>query len=552
MSWWIRIRRAEFKRAIFLWGVVIFLAFLATFVPFLGHFFNISVDGIYHLSRFQQISDVLKSHNFPQVVNFKYISRNSFAGVAINSFYPWLTGLIFIIPNMLLHNPIWGLACGYFILNLITILSIGRLLSYLKLNSFSIFTGIIIYEFNSFHFIDMYSRVALGEAIAYAFFPIVLLGLMMIDNQDKNGYLVLSLGMGLIINTHILSFLFAVGLVVGYIFFAIFSKRKNMANKLFQIFTAAGLSFVLGFYVIYNNLFLSIRNVISLPAKYLVPLDANSSLQALLSNSMEEHQTSAWHLGLPVTVLIFILFILSFQKDRRIWKNWVLISSVLYLLLFSWLPFDILKNNPLETIQFMGRILCIVALLFSVGVGYFVQAKEIRYRTFGIVNMLIVIFTLAAMHQLHYNYLAPSTSHVAINSKNYYSLLENSSTFDDFLPAKHIKQSNILSTNSQFRLIAQKSEINSVSYSIESKEFTLLKLPVVTYNGLNYKVYNNGTPIRINPGQILEIPIHSGRNNITVKSIGNYHMLAFLITALGFVGVISSFIILRHRGESKR
>lgn len=142
--------------------VVFGLAIISTIIPFLSHFYNISPDGIYHLARFQSIADSLKNNELPNTLNFKYISQNSAAGVAINSLYPWLTGLIFIIPNLLFQNPMWGLAAGFLILNIITILTIKSLISYVSSNRLFIYTGITIYQFNNYHFIDMYSRSAIG------------------------------------------------------------------------------------------------------------------------------------------------------------------------------------------------------------------------------------------------------------------------------------------------------------------------------------------------------------------------------------------------------
>lgn len=125
--------------------LVIGLGVISTIIPFLNHFYNISSDGIYHLARFQSIADSLKDNLIPTTLNFKYVAHNSAIGVAINSLYPWLTGLIFIIPNLIFQNPIWGLGAGFLVLNIITILTTKSLIQYVSSNRLIIYTGIIIY-----------------------------------------------------------------------------------------------------------------------------------------------------------------------------------------------------------------------------------------------------------------------------------------------------------------------------------------------------------------------------------------------------------------------
>ena len=93
--------------------LIVVLGIIATIVPFLSHFYNISTDGVYHLARFQSIADSLKDNSIPNTLNFKYVSQNSAIGVAINSLYPWLTGLIFIIPNLIFQKSHMGVSSWF-------------------------------------------------------------------------------------------------------------------------------------------------------------------------------------------------------------------------------------------------------------------------------------------------------------------------------------------------------------------------------------------------------------------------------------------------------
>lgn len=516
------------------------LALIATYPAFLGHFLNTSHDGIYHLGRLQQISDTLKEGKIPQVVNFNYISLNSYRGVAINSFYPWLTGLIFIVPYMILHNPMWALVCGFVILNFLTIFCIQKLLTYLNIHKLALYTGIIIYEFNNFHMLDLYSRMAIGEAIAYAFFPLVILGLLMINRHNKRGYLVLGLAMGLLINTHILSFTMALLLVIVYGLFTCF-KRTDITFKFIQIIKAGIIGLILGFYIIYNIISITIQNSYLKPLKLIIPLNANDTFHALLANSIADYQISAWNLGLPVTAILIVLFIIGLVKTTNSWQKWIISSGLLYCVLFSWLPFNIIATSPISLFQFLGRIIVVVALFLAIGASLFVQEINLHRSSVAIINIFIVAFSITATYNFHYTYSYQQTDHVKITNSNYYDVLNNTATFRDYLPTKSKQSTVSVLQNINFKkisILSEKATASSVAYRIHSNSHQYITLPVVLYKGLNYEVYTNKQTRKISENNIVRVKVIPGNNDIIVKSIGNYHLFALLISLLGFIGML--------------
>lgn len=521
--------------------ILLCLALIASYVPFLGHFVNISHDGVYHLARFQQITEAFKAGEIPQVLNFKYVSPSSYSGVAINSFYPWITGLIFIIPNLIFHNPLWAIACGYVILNFITLLSIHQLLTYLKVNGLALYTGIIIYEFNNFHMLDLYSRMAIGEVIAYAFFPLVILGLLMIEHHNKYGYLFLGLSLGLIINTHILSFIIALILVVIYGLIIIF-KRTDFKYKFIQLIKAGITSFILGFYVIYNIIFISMNNGFLSPPKYITPLNPDNTLQAILSSSLAEQQSAAWNLGAPVTILLLSLFILSLFKSATAWKRWIIASAILFFIIFSWLPYNLIATSPIGLIQFTARLLAIVVLLMAIGSSLFIQKGYLRWSSITIINIFIIAVSLTATYNFHYNYLYQNTGgHVKLSSSNYYQTLETTHTFTDYLPTKN-KQSKIVALNgvdfNKATIVSKTTTIDSVSFKINSKSNQTITLPVALYKDLHYVIYTNGNKMSVSKSNIATVKVKTGTNKIVVKSIGNYHLFALIISLFSLIGLL--------------
>lgn len=529
--------------------LIVALGVIATIVPFLSHFYNISTDGVYHLARFQSIADSLKDNSITNTLNFKYVSQNSAIGVAINSLYPWLTGLIFIIPNLIFQNPIWGLAAGFLILNIITISTAKSLMSYISSSRIIIYTGVVIYQFNNYHFIDLYSRSAFGESIAYAFIPLVFLGILQIYDAKKTGFLVLGLGMGLLINTHIISFIF--GLLIIFISILHRCVTKNMTRHELVAFCKSGLVGILvGLYAIYNLLDVYLLNNIVEPFKTIKMLDMNTMLTTLLNNDIKSENSIGWNLGLPVTILLISLLILAYKAQQdSTWKAWIISAGVIYLFIFNWWPTESLVDTPLSIIQFYGRLFVIIGLLISIGFVLFLNHHTVSTKRLVLLNLLIIAFSLSAVYQNHYNYW---TYRQSLNSSNYYTTLKNRSTFSDYLPAKGSKTNVSVLFDENITVPKQKKLTNnSVSFKVKANKNKTVSLPVVMYNGKNYNIWVNNVQTQSLSDKLLRVKLTKGTNTIKLTSINNKNELLLIVSVSSFIG-FSSYLFFRNRKNKRQ
>ena len=529
--------------------LIVVLGVIATIVPFLSHFYNISTDGVYHLARFQSIADSLKDNSIPNTLNFKYVSQNSAIGVAINSLYPWLTGLIFIIPNLIFQNPIWGLAAGFLLLNIITISTAKSLMSYISSNRIIIYTGVVIYQFNNYHFIDLYSRSAFGESIAYAFIPLVFLGILQIYDAKKTGFLVLGLGMGLLINTHIISFIF--GLLIIFISILHRCVTKNMTRHELIAFCKAGLvGILIGLYAIYNLLDVYLLNNIVEPFKTIKMLDMNTMLTTLLNNDIKSENSIGWNLGLPVTILLISLLILAYKAQQNsTWKTWIISAGVIYLFIFNWWPTESLVDTPLSIIQFYGRLFVIIGLLISIGFVLFLNHHTVSTKRLVLLNLLIIAFSLSAIYQNHYNYW---TYRQSLNSSNYYTTLKNRSTFSDYLPAKGSKTNVSVLFDENITVPKQKKLTNkSVSFKVKANKNKTVSLPVVMYNGKNYNIWVNNVQTQSLSAKLLRVKLTKGTNTIKLTSTNNKNELLLIVSVGSFIG-FSSYLFFRNRKNKRQ
>ena len=529
--------------------LIVVLGVIATIVPFLSHFYNISTDGVYHLARFQSIADSLKDNSIPNTLNFKYVSQNSAIGVAINSLYPWLTGLIFIIPNLIFQNPIWGLAAGFLLLNIITISTAKSLMSYISSSRIIIYTGVVIYQFNNYHFIDLYSRSAFGESIAYAFIPLVFLGILQIYDAKKTGFLVLGLGMGLLINTHIISFIF--GLLIIFISILHRCVKKKMTRHELVAFCKAGfVGILVGLYAIYNLLDVYLLNNIVEPFKTIKMLDMNTMLTTLLNNDIKSENSIGWNLGLPVTILLISLLILAYKAQQNsTWKIWIISAGVIYLFIFNWWPTESLVNTPLSIIQFYGRLFVIIGLLISIGFVLFLNHHTVSTKRLVLLNLLIIVFSLSAVYQNHYNYW---TYRQPLNSSNYYTTLKNRSTFSDYLPAKGSKTNVSVLFDENITVPKQKKLTNkSVSFKVKANKNKTVSLPVVMYNGKNYNIWVNNVQTQSLSAKLLRVKLTKGTNTIKLTSTNNKNELLLIVSVGTFIG-FSSYLFIRNRKNKRQ
>lgn len=198
------------------------MVFLATRPAFTAGYFKMTMDGQIHFIKFEAIAEAFKHFEMPPLVNFMGYGN---VGEAFTGMYPWVTGMIFILPKLLIQQPVYALFCGFFLLNLITMSNSYLLTSELTKNLYWRILGVSLYEFNSYHMIVMYGRNAVGEMLAYAFLPLVFYGCIQIWNKKKLGIISLGLGMGMVVNSHAITALLACLVIFAIEFVRVISRK---------------------------------------------------------------------------------------------------------------------------------------------------------------------------------------------------------------------------------------------------------------------------------------------------------------------------------------
>ncbi|QAR71633.1 hypothetical protein EQJ92_07820 [Pediococcus acidilactici] len=241
------------------WLLALFFAasVIMTYPAFSGHFMKLTMDGGIHLSRMESIFEMIKMGKLPPLVNFIGLGNH---GNAFNGMYPWVSmAIFFVLPRFFLTSPMYALFASYVLINIATLFNAYLLTRELSKDTRIRLFATLFYGFNAYHLTLLFSRNAVGEALAYTFAPLVLLGCFQIWRGRTRGILHIALGMGMIANSHVIS-LFLMVLFLVVLEFSRLILKKITWQEIINFVIAGGLAVLIGFYSITNIIKISRAN----------------------------------------------------------------------------------------------------------------------------------------------------------------------------------------------------------------------------------------------------------------------------------------------------
>lgn len=513
------------------------LAFISTYPAFIGHFFKLTMDGQIHLIRFESVADAIKNKELPPIVNFMGYGN---VGEVFNGMYPWLSGLVFIIPRVLLSSPMHALFIGFYLLNILTILNVYLLVRKLSNNYYIRLIGVILYQLNAYHLTLMYSRNALGEALAYAFLPLLMLGCYLIWNNKKIGILYLALGMGMIINSYMISSILAFLLIIIAEIYRIFARKLNLKEIVYLI-SAGILSIPIIIFTVTNITNIALKNRIATTWRGLNSIDMWESLKAMLQNNITDRGV-IFNIGIICFVLLCVLLVTSIvSKSDESWKKYILGAGIIYMLTLNIIPLPTsLPQTAIGIIQFTGRLLSIVMVLLVMGCVLFLKVNSNRVNVKSSLIFLFMIMSLLAVGSVrtYHNTVNDDPIRYYIDNNNY--IEEISKPKDGAMDYALIRKNKQAITDG----ITPKFNVDKVSYdsiTLRIVERTN-KIPFFLYKGIPYEVKLNGKNVKIDVGGILNIKAKRG-DTIQVSSEATWWNYATFIMSTVTILVVGIGIV---------
>ena len=198
--------------------IIFIISILATIFFCFPYINKYSIEGHdlgYHLTRIQQISEGIVNWNIPVIIHSSLLNG---AGYANSIFYPEL----FLYFPALLHAIGISTVTSYKIFTLaitwVTFISMYICAKKISKSDSIAMLATFLYTFCLYRIVDVYTRAALGEVLAFIFIPIVILGCYeLIYEGKKDKWWIIPLGIFGIANSHIISSVFAVGIILYFI-----------------------------------------------------------------------------------------------------------------------------------------------------------------------------------------------------------------------------------------------------------------------------------------------------------------------------------------------
>lgn len=438
-------------------------------------------DLAFHLSRISAIKDNLKLG-----IIGGYIYPNYLGG------YGYGNGLFY--PDLFLYIPAF---LSYLGLSVITSYKIFLLLisfcsasiMYICVNGIgknkkSALISSFIYGFASYRLVDMFTRAALGETLAFVFAPLVIYGMYKIIYDDYKKFYILTIGMSGLILSHLIS-TYLIGIVLVILCLVNIKKLFKEKKRILYLIIAA-------------------LSTLCLTAYFIFPMLEQMGSGKFIFNNLDEtsklleRSLPIWSIfiefpyhvlrklwiptGLGIGFFVLIYYYLKEVKDNDKFTNFCFITGIIFLIfstnLFPWNLFQ----KVLSPIQFPWRFYFISVLLLSIGSGIMLSKKNINIEKkakFLFIVFLIPVLTIGTLNFFEKNikevgeYEISFGEYMPLNANKDY-ILERGDIITSKYPLEHTFTRNGLKLEIEYH-----NNTNNNS----------LELPLLYYKG--YKALNN-------------------------------------------------------------
>lgn len=438
-------------------------------------------DLAFHLSRISAIKDNLKLG-----IIGGYIYPNYLGGYGYGNglFYP---DLFLYIPAFLSYLGLSVITSYKIFLLLISFCSVSTMyicVNGIGKNKKSALISSFIYGFASYRLVDMFTRAALGETLAFVFAPLVIYGMYKIIYDDYKKFYILTIGMSGLILSHLIS-TYLIGIVLVILCLVNIKKLFKEKKRILYLIIAA-------------------LSTLCLTAYFIFPMLEQMGSGKFIFNNLDEtsklleRSLPIWSIfiefpyhvlrklwiptGLGIGFFVLIYCYLKEVKDNDKFTNFCFITGIIFLIfstnLFPWNLFQ----KVLSPIQFPWRFYFISVLLLSIGSGIMLSKKNINIEKkakFLFIVFLIPVLTIGTLNFFEKNikevgeYEISFGEYMPLNANKDY-ILERGDIITSKYPLEHTFTRNGLKLEIEYH-----NNTNNNS----------LELPLLYYKG--YKALNN-------------------------------------------------------------
>ena len=357
------------------------LAVLIGSAPALKTTFVIGHDGTYHMARLLNLADGLKNGQFP--VRMGGFAYDGYGGV-MSVFYPDT----FLYPFALM---ILGGASTVYVCNVFSVaLNIGAALSMyaaakrLFEKRWAATGASILYTLASYRVVNVFTRIAFGEALAMVFLPLFLVNLYDVVCGDARRWKGLALSAACIFCSHMITTLLCAVLAAGFCLLHI--RKIILQKRLLPLAKAVLVCLLLCLYRIEPLVMYSMqglgaddlfRNITEFSVELGQVLMMNAGTITRETNNPQVMDFSV-EIGLPLMIGAALALYAALQKEERGKSEWAALKLVAGGALmtiaatdfFPWGAVSLLTQGQVGYIQFTWRLLILATPMLALAGGY--------------------------------------------------------------------------------------------------------------------------------------------------------------------------------------
>lgn len=523
------------------------ISFAIVFPLYQTHSIIMAHDWTFHASRVEEIYDNLKSGNL-----FTFISTHTFHKTGVTNylfyptlfFYPWAFFRLFL-------SPVTSFYLWYFIfIYLIFMISYFCCLKIVK-NPVLSFIASISYSLTPYH-IHLGFGV-FGEFVASAFIPIAITGAYLTFYKDCKSWKILSIGMTLLLYSHLLSLFISAEIIVVLFVCSFYRNRDHLLNLVLSVFKSVIL-FVL----------LTLPIVILFVKEYMGSriYSTNTDIQFAYLMSLKATLLTSLNVSNVGTIgpILFLTCVvgLAISKDRLPLISWI-IGTLLLLMTTSLFPWKILDKTFVGTIQFPYRYLLYVGLFLSITLAL-ASKKTVEDNGVYLDSLLVVLislFSIITFRTVYYgnyaqifdntnsyflkNYknsgIVSNPDAFIVNNVNYQEIFSNGvryGEFDYYPKSSHGKMNgsffesvvkdnkprsiveNVSYINGKRTKIQSISKANKIKFQLKKTDKGKINLPVLAYKGTYVLVDGKKSDFSISNRGTVAVKVDQKAKNVVV------------------------------------
>lgn len=557
---YLRFSKRSSRECCIIAGIIAAAVIIASY-PLFGGTILFGHDLNFHLYRMEGIKDGLLSGQFPVRV---HPTHNNGYGYITASVYPELFLYFPAILRVLGVSSVTAYSTFLVGVNALTAFIMYYSTKGISKSKYAGLLASVIYTLSTWRVINLYYRAALGEALAMAFFPLVIYGLYCILQGDRKKWWVFALACTGVFQSHIISTLFvALTTVIMLIIFAkdfVKDKRYKELIKAAVLTVLLNAWFLAPFLTYYLGLDMSIKHVAEntefwqnaiFPPQLFNVFNTSFGFSKLVDEGMKNDMSLSLGLGVSVCAVICLAYFTT--RKKRLLENSEKFNFIFFafgvLLVFmatTLFPWQLLQKSHLinkfcGTVRMPWRFLSLASPVFTVTAAIITAAAAKKDNARKII--LAVACFVCAVSFVSWGNAYITQNDPAVKKGTAVSTYKASGYDDEYFimgtKTASLNPGEYKTSSPSVEVISYEKKGTNIELEISgAEEGSYVEVPLLYYPGYSVRD-NNSDKLETMAGRnkVMRIILNEGTSSVKIKYSGFwYFKLADLLTLLTLIG----------------